>query len=381
MSDQLSPLTQIRPCCARAALHTDAIFCNECGRILYRCMAHAECGSLLDDAGLCGVCVDFELSLDTGAASAVREGGKLALPLVIKNTSNVGRPIFITGLWIKEDDGQMREVPLPFERIDPQSGARVALRTGKLDYAGMHQVDLLVAISTRYQWREESFVFASYVVFPVEPKDPGGPSTTINVTAQEVGAGFTVYNPTRIEADRAAGLSTHSAPIGLNVVRADVAERVLNKRGYDDGLVVPRDVNISWQGFGEDETPFEGPIHKPSGLLLAGRKSREQGNDLCLRIDSEQGDPSASLAISRLLFSIYTESGRLMMRVEGQYGLRLNGQSLERTETTTLRDGDTIQVLRKQPDLLGIHVGFEIEHHHVSRIVMTREPQKKRIRS
>ncbi len=381
MPDTSPSLTHIRPCCTRSSLIAEAAFCNDCGRPLFRCMAHADCGSLLDDTGLCGVCVDFELSLDTGAASAVREGGKLALPLLIKNTSTVSRPIFITGLWIKEDDGQLREVPLPFERLDPQSAARAALRTGRLDVAGIHQVDLLVAVSTRYQWREERFVFASYVVFPVEPKDPGGPSTTINVTANEVGAGFTVYNPTRIEADRAAGVSTHSAPMILSVVRADVAERERNLRGYESGLIVPRDVRIAWEGFGEDEVPFEGPIVKPSGLLLAGRKSRDQGNDVCLRVKESLENDQGSLAISRLLFSLYTESGCLMIRVEGQYGLRLNGHSLERTQTASLKDGDLIQVLRKNPDLFGVRVNFEVEHHRVSRIVMTRESKSKRSKS
>ena len=344
-------------------------------------MAHADCGGLLNDTGLCGVCVDFELSLDTGAASAVREGGKLALPLLIKNTSTVSRPIFITGLWIKEDDGQLREVSLPFERLEPQSAARAALRTGRLNVAGIHQVDLLIAVSTRYQWREERFVFASYVVFPVEPKDPGGASTVVNVTANEVGAGFTVYNPTRIEADRAAGVSAHAAPMALNVVRADAAELDRKVRGYETGLVVPRHVEIAWQGFDEDETPFEGPIVKPSGLLLAGRKSRDHGNDVCLRVKGSSDDDRSSLAISRLLFSIYTESGRLMMRVEGQYGLRLNGHSLDRTQTAQLEDGDLIQVLRKNPDLFGIRVKFEVQHQRVSRIVMTRESKTKRSKS
>lgn len=381
MSDTSSSLAKIRPCCAQSAQHPDAAFCNDCGRPLFRCMAHSECDSLLDDNGLCGVCVDFELSLDTGAASAVREGGKLALPLVIKNTSTVGRPIFVTGLWMKEDDGQLREVPLPFERIDPQSAARAALRTGRLNDAGVHQVDLQIAIATRYQWREERFAFASFVVFPVEPKDPGGPSTIVNVTAKEVGAGFTVYNPTRIEADRAAGVSTHAAPMALNVVRADAAERDRKIRGYESGLIVPRDVEIAWKGFDEDEAPLDGPIVKPSGLLLAGRKSRDQGNDVCLRVKGTSDDDKSSLAISRLLFSIYTESGRLMMRVEGQYGLRLNGHSLDRTQTAPLENGDLIQVLRKNPDLFGIRVKFEVEHQRVSRIVMTRESQKKRSRS
>lgn len=344
-------------------------------------MAHAECGGLLNDAGMCGVCIDLELSLDTGAASTVREGGKLALPLVVKNASRVGRPVFITGIWIAENDGKHRKVPLPFERLDPQAAARAAIRTGRLDHAGVHQVDLLIAVATRYQWREERHVFASYIVFPVEPGDPGGPSTTINVTADQVGAGFTVYNPTRIEADRAAGLETHAAPVGLNVIRADAAERELKQRGYQDGLLVPRGVEIAWSGFGEDHAPFDGPIAKPSGLLLAGRKSRVDGNDVCLRITTDDGDDPQSKAISRLMFSLYTESGQFMLRVEGQYGLRVNGQSYERTENVPLQHGDEIQVLRKKPDALTIQVNFEIQHQKVSRIRMIRKQKTTGARS
>ena len=361
-----------QPCCVKAALDADTVFCNECGDPLDRCMAYAECGALLDRSGICQVCMNLELSLDTGAASTVREGGKLALPVIVKNATRVGRPVFVTGLWIKEDDGALREVSLPFERIDPQASTQATIRTGRLDHAGVHQVDVLIAVSTRYQWREERYVFASYIVFPVEPKDPGGPSTTINVTADQVGAGFTVSNPTRIDAERAAGQNTHSAPVPLNLIRADAAERALGQRGYENGVFVPRDVKISWNGFEEGHAPFEGPILKSSGLLLAGRKSRQDGNDICLRIAATDGDDPRSKAISRLMFSLYTESGRFMMRVEGQFGLRVNGQSFERTENVALNHGDEIQILRKQPDALTLHVNFEIEHQKVSRIRMVR---------
>ncbi len=369
------PIGQTRQCCVKSALNPNAAFCNDCGRPLYRCMAHAECGALLSDTGICGVCVDLDLSLDTGAASTVREGGKLALPLVVKNTSRVGRPVFITGIWISEDEGERRSITLPFERLDPQAAARATIRTDRIDHAGVHQVDLLIAVATRYQWREERYAFASYIMFPVEPKDPGGPSTTINVNADQVGAGFTVYNPTRIEADRAAGRDTHARPVSLNMIRADAAERELNLRGYEDGPVVPRDVELAWSGFDEDHVPFDGPIGKPSGLLVAGRKSRQDGNDICLRITGMTGDDPRSTAISRLLFSLYTESGRFMLRAEGQYGLRVNGQSYDRTENVPLRHGDQIQVLRKQPDALTIDVSFELEQQKVSRIRLTRKQQ------
>ena len=366
----------IRQCCARSALNMDAAFCDECGRAILRCMAHAECGSLLDDFGLCHVCVDLEVSLDAGAASSVREGGKLALPLVLRNSSGVGRPLFVTGLWIKEDDGALRPVPLPFERIEPQSQASVSVRTDTLDHAGMHQVDVFISVATRYQWRQEQFIFASYVLFPVESKDPGGPSTIVNVNADQVGAGFTVYNPTRIEADRAKGVVTEIAPVPLKVIRADAAERNLNVRGYDDGMQVPRGVAIAWRGFDKDEAPSDGPIVNSSGLLLAGRNSREAGNDLSLRLGVGKRSEALLMSISRLLFSLYTESGQFMLRVEGQYGLRVNNTSFERTQNVRLSSGDIIQPLRKQPKQFEIKVGFEEEHGVVTRIVLTRTTPK-----
>ncbi len=323
---------------------------------------------------MCPVCVNLELSLNAGAASSVREGGKLALPLTIRNASNVGRPLFITGLWITENDGPPRELKLPFARIEPQQTANVAVRTEILKYAGVHQVDLLIAVSTRYQWRQEEYVFSSNIIFPVEPKDPGGPATTINVNAQEVGAGFTVYNPTRIEADRSAGAPPQIEPLRLSHKRADAAERDYHKRGLDNGIRVPRDVELVWRGFSPDEAPFDGPIVKASGMLIAGRNSRRAGNDICLRVG--EGLDELSLSISRLLFSLYIESGAFKLRAEGQYGLKVNDRQLKRTETMTLKSGDVIRPVVKAPSALSISVAFEIEHDDVRRIILTRESAK-----
>ncbi|MGB3627529.1 MAG: hypothetical protein WA989_16995 [Henriciella sp.] len=358
-------------CCARSALDLDASFCEECGKPLYRCMAHAECGGLLDEGDMCPVCVNLDLSLNAGTASSVREGGKLALPLTIRNASNVGRPLFITGLWITGDDAPPREIKLPFERIEPQHTANVAVRTEILKHAGVHQVDLLIAVSTRYQWRQEEYVFSSNIIFPVEPKDPGGPATTINVNAQEVGAGFTVYNPTRIEADRSAGAARNIEPVRLSHTRADAAERDYQKRGFEEGIKVPRDVKLIWRGFGPDEAPFDGPIVKPSGMLIAGRSSRKSGNDICLR--AGEGQDELSVSISRLLFALYIESGAFKLRAEGQYGLCVNDHELRRTEIITLKSGDVIRPLVQAPSALAIKVAFEIEHGDVRRIVLTRD--------
>ncbi|WP_143434570.1 FHA domain-containing protein [Henriciella pelagia] len=358
-------------CCTRSALDLEACFCEECGKPLYRCMAHAECGGLVDDGGMCPVCVNLDLSLNAGAASSVREGGKLALPLTIRNASNVGRPLFVSGLWITEDDAPPREIKLPFERIDPQQTANVAVRTEILKHAGVHQVDLLIAVSTRYQWRQEEFVFSSNIIFPVEPKDPGGPATTINVNANEVGAGFTVYNPTRIEADRSAGAPRQLEPVKLSHKRADAAEREYLKRGFDNGTKVPRNVELIWRGFEHGQVPPDGPIVKPSGMLLVGRNSRQAGNDICLRL--AEGQEQLSLSISRLLFSLYIESGAFKLRAEGQHGLCVSDKQLRRTETVILQSGDIIRPLVHNPSVLAIRVDFEIEHRDVRRIILTRE--------
>ena len=362
-------------CCHHSALESETSFCTECGKPLIRCMAVAECGSLLNEQGLCPVCVAPALSLDAGAAATVREGGKLALPLAISNASPLSRPLFVTGLWMKEDDGDLREISLPFKRLEPGAVANVAVRTGVLDHAGVHQVDLRIAVATRYQWREEEYVFSSAIVFPVETKDPGGPVTNIHVDG-DVGAGFTVYNPTRIEDDRASGRETHIAPIRLNAIRADQSERLLKRRGYESGLTVPRNVEFQWEGFGEGNAPFAGPILHPSGLLCFGRNATtlETGANAARLLVGpiDNIDVQASLAISRQHFTIYTESGRLMLRVDSQFGLLVNDQALGRTKTIELKDGDVIRPLQKRPDAHAVSICFEARRDTVQRIIVKR---------
>ena len=364
-----------RDCCRNSARHADAGYCGDCGEPLLWCMASAECGSMLGQNGICPVCVQPELSLDAGAASAVHEGGKLALPLVIRNGSAVGRPLFVTGLWMKEDDSSWSSIPLEFERLDPSASANVAVRTGVLDHAGLHQVDLRIAIATRYHWREEAFVLSSSVIFPVESRDGSGPVTNINVSADQIGAGLTVYNPTRIEQDRQKGTTTHARPIPLKLSRADRAEVELGKRGYDNGLQVPRGVAFAWKGFAEGDHPFDGPILDTAGILYFGRNAvgREDGNDVRLLVTKSDGRLSdLTGSISRQHFSIYPESGRLRLRVDSQFGLRINGDGYGRTKTVTLLDGDVISPLRTHPDALKIKVSFETERSDVTRIVLSR---------
>ena len=379
MSHASHSLTGQKVCCNRSALNPEAGFCNDCGKPLLRCMASSECGSLLDDTGICPICVNPILELDAGAATTVRVGGKLAVPLTITNSSPVGRPLFVTGLWIKEDDGDLRPVNLPFKRLEPNAKANVSVRTGVLDYVGVHQVDLRIAVSTRYQWREENYVFSSGIVFPVESKDPSGSVTNVNVTAEQVGAGFTLYNPTRIESDRAQGVETSARSVPLKIVRADLSETEFGLRGYKNGLQVPRDVRFLWSGFAEDNAPFDGPILKPSGLLCFGRNAVNRqggGTDVRLLVTKDgELDKPLSLTISRQHFTLYTESGRLMVRADSQFGLRINKYSLARSQVSELQDGDVIYPLRKRQEALALKLEFECEHETVTSIRITRVSQ------
>ena len=366
----------ISPCCQSSARIEGATFCEDCGKPLLRCMAAHECGSLLDPTGFCPVCVQPRLTLDAGAASSVREGGKLALPLSLTNASPAARTIFINAMWMREDATELREIPLTFKRLDAGASASLAVRTDVLKHAGQHQVDILMAISSRYEWREEEFVLSSSIIFPVESKDPSGPQTNINVNASEVGAGFTIYNPTRIESERDGETRTHLTSVDLRLVRADLAETELKRRGYDSGLQVPRNVVFDWVGFDDGQTPFEGPIQRPSGFLSFGRNSRdleENANDVRLVVSGDDKRADAiNMSISRQHFSLYTENGRLRLRVASQSGLLVNDDRYSRGELVTLHDGDVIRPLRKAPGALGVQVQFERSRDLVNRIRMVR---------
>ena len=368
--------SEISACCKRSARVEGAAYCEDCGKPLLHCMASAECGSLLDGNGCCPVCVQPELRLDAGAATSVREGGKLALPLTLSNTSPAARPLFVNALWVREDDGEYREIPLTFKRLDGGGYASLAVRTGVLEHAGQHQVDILIAVSTRYEWREEEYVFSSSIIFPVESKDPSGPQTNINVTAEQVGAGFTIYNPTRVETAETSGTATHLTSVDLKLVRADFLELKLKRRGYEDGTQVPRNVAFSWQGFDQDHIPFEGPILRPSGLLAFGRNARTadvNANDVRLVVSGDDETSRAmTMSVSRQHFSLYTENGRLRLRVSSQSGLMVNNDKFDRGELVTLHDGDVIRPLRKAPGAIAMKVTFERSQDLVPRVQISR---------
>lgn len=373
-----SPSTMSHPgkCCFRASLDRDATFCDECGLPLQRCMATDECGGLLDAAGCCPVCVAPELSLDAGSASSIKVGGTLALPLVVSNNSPVGRPLFVEEMWIRGGDGESRQVDLTFQRLNSAASAEVGLHTGVLETAGLHRFDVHITVATRYLWREERYVFTTAIAIPVDPEGPSEIVQNYNIQADAIGAGMTIYNPTRIQKEREAGIATHAEPIRLTLRRADTLERTLGHRGYTGNLAVTKSTSLVWQGFDEGHAPLDGPIRTHAGVLGFGRASNapEGGlNDVRLLITRNgELDEEASVHISRRHFQLFIENDRLMLRVESQNGLLVNDTALRRGKMVALNEGDLIAPLVRNPGLIALKVQFETRHDEVDRIIFTR---------
>jgi hypothetical protein len=363
-------------CCFRASLERNATFCDECGSPLQRCMATDECGGLLDAGGCCPVCVAPDLSLDAGSASSIRAGGSLALPLLVSNQSPVGRPLFVEAMWFRGGDGEMKKVDLTFQRLNPGTTSEVGLRTGVLETAGLHRFDVHLVVATRHLWREERYVFTAAIVIPVEPEDAAEVVQNYNIQADAIGAGLTIYNPTRIQKEREEGIAKHADPIRLTLRRADALDRALGHRGYPSGLAVTKSTSLVWKGFDARHVPMDGPIRTATGVLEIGRaaSSGEGGlNDVRLVISQDgETDEARSVHISRRHFQLFIENDRLMLRVESQNGLSVNDTAHRRGKMVMIADGDVIRPLVREPGAVAVRVQFETQHDEVHTITVQR---------
>lgn len=373
----------IQPCCYQHALAADAVFCGECGKPLLRCMAFEECGGLVSDDGCCNVCVRPQLYLDKDAVTEVKTGGVLVLPLVFYNASGIGRPLFITDVWVREGESPRRKIELPWRRLDAGGSNRLNVQTGAMERQGRHGIEITFAAATNYFMREERFAFTSSLSLEVEQ----GGSLVINQTinASGVGAGSdTVYAPIRLETQgetRKAAVGGQAAELGLQ--RADNFEAAQGVRGYTDGplkgSVVNRGARIVWKGFGADE-PAPGAITTRDGILALGRgKSIRAGGDnfvQLLTLDTNGVvDEQLSQAISRRHLELFIQGGRLCARVTGQSGVFI-GENKHGADDAlaVIGNGDVIRILPKFPDALALQVRMRANYGHIEEIIITRVP-------
>ncbi len=369
----LPPRTQTE-CCYTSALQKDATFCGDCGKRLVRCMAAEECGGLLDDNGLCTVCVAPYLQVDAGALTAARVGGAVALPMSLANLSAVGRPLFVTGLWSREAAGEWKEEAVGWERLNAGESRPITVVADEIEKAGAHSLQVLVGIASRWRWRQENFAFTAQITLMVE--DPSSEKApVVNIGGQSAGHGNLVYISGKNE--QKATREVAAEALRLQMVRAERDERRLGLRGVNSNLSVPRRADIRWQGFAKGDAPLNGPILTPDGVLAAGRlRTRAQGGEGDLRLLVETPDGGMNEEISRMIsrrhFELYIESDRLMLRVNGSGGVRINGEAYGEGKAISLCDGDTIAPIVSRPKDIVLKITFQSEHGSVRNIIVQR---------
>ena len=361
-------------CCYNSALDHEATFCGACGKPLLRCMACEECAGLLDDRGLCTVCVAPFLQVEAGALIAAKVGSAVALPMSIGNLSGVERPLFVTGLWSREGAGEWRAENLGWERLDAGETRPFSVVANQIERAGAHGLQLLVALASRWRWRQENFAFTANLTLMIEETGADkGP--VVNIGGESAGHGNTVYISGKN--DRTPDIQRSDEAVQLALVRAEREERRLGLRGLDAGTWVPRNAELIWKDFAEEDAPFDGPIMTLDGMLAVGRsRTRRQGGEGDVRLLVFDGsgalDESASRLISRRHFELYIESDRLILRVTAGSGLRVNGKAFGEGKTVCLANGDVIAPIVSSPDALGLRVGFRTEHGSARQIIFQR---------
>jgi len=339
-------------------------------------MATEECGGLLDDQGLCTVCVSPRIQIDAGALKAAKVGGAVALPVSIANASVVGRPIFVTRLWSREASGDWKEERLGWERLDAGESRPASITADKLDRAGAHSIEILVEVASRWRWRQESYAFSAVLRLNVMGDDKSN-APVVSVGGESAGHGNIVYISGKNETTEAPEMTSEA--IDLEMVRAEREERRLGIRGLNEAQWVPRNTKLKWQGFGANQVPQDGPILTLDGILAVGRaRSRRAGGsgDVRLLVDAPDGDIDEDLSrlISRRHFELFIECNRLVLRVNGTGGVRINGDAYGGGKTIHLQDGDVIEPIVKNGGALRLNLKFQTEHRSVHEVIFSKTP-------
>src|SRR5262245_15803280 len=147
-----------RACCNRFAADPDVAFCPECGHSFIRCMAFAECGSLVTPTQACPVCVAPALMIDAGAVTQSRTGERVSVPLILRNNTTGSRPIWVKQIF-KTHDRVDEPVALTWEQIDPQTERHFTIDLPPLAEGGTHALRMLFVLASRYRGIEEVYAY------------------------------------------------------------------------------------------------------------------------------------------------------------------------------------------------------------------------------
>lgn len=377
-----------RDCCVRAAgtVESDVGFCPDCGHPLMRCIAFAECRSLVTPTQPCPTCVAPVLMIDAGAVVTAKAGERMSVPLILLNSSSAGRTLWLKRVS-KRDGNSEEQITLPWEQLDARTERRITLDTPPMANGGTYTLNVLLVLATRYKGREEEYAFDAAVSVKVATSDAGpqNVSVTVSGATEGTGAGHNVI--ANIRADRAAEMAAAALENRkiLPLERAERYELEQGIRGYRrEGLRVLRHVDFTFSGFGPDEVPAAGAVLMSRGRMLFGRNSRTAGadpkvspNDVCLRAyeaRTKNVDEPATMAISRHHFELIVVNDRLCIQATATAGMQVNADDLISGQILPLLPSDRIVPIPGRGDKLTLRVGFTSAIGIVERIDVSRTP-------
>jgi hypothetical protein len=378
-----------KACCFSAAssLDPEVGFCPECGHPLMRCVGFSDCRKLVVPGLSCPGCLAPQLLIDAGAVVSAKAGDRMSVPLILTNQSSAGRP-----LWVKRIsrvDGRSEEqLSIPWEQVDVHRERRFWLDAA-LAEGGRYTLNVRLVLATRYKSVEEEFAFAAGIAVEAARQEAGNRVNVVNIGAGDVmgssAAGHMFNAPIHIGAGDSGSAAT--ALLDKKAVPLERAERYeleQNIRGYrKEGLRVLRNVDVSFSGFGADDTPPASPALLPRGRLLFGRNSRPPvpdnvtANDVrLLAFDprTKKVDEPATMAISRHHFDFVVVNDRLAVQVKAASGMQVNGETLTAGQLFPLAHGDRLIPIPGRADKLTLRVGFANGIGVVNRIDVSRTP-------
>ena len=357
-----------------------ATFCMECSKPLLRCMAFQECGGIVDETGLCPVCVRPHLQITPGASLRAPVGGTVSVPFDLVNASGVDRPLFVKGLWSREESesgSEWRKERLGWEKLLSGERAAASVTARELGTPGSKTIEIMFAVATQWRTRQEHFAFSTRLLLdiPAENQD-SGPTIQISSENQMNGNIIQLHERERRPEDEGKVIEV----LDMRIRRLDLEERKLGLRGKPDGTRIARSAPFSFHGFLPERAPAKPtPIVTPDAMLTFGRApTRGHGGDADVRLlvaDSAGAiDEESSRRISRRHFEIYVENERPMLRVAGQNGVRINGAAFGPDKLVQLEDGDEIAPLVAEPDAITLKLRFRRELDRIAAIDITRKP-------
>jgi hypothetical protein len=377
-----------KKCCVETAgADSEAGFCPECRHPLMRCMAFAECSSLVTPNQPCPVCVAPVLMIDAGAVVTAKAGERMSVPLILLNSSTAGRTLWLKRI-VKREGKAEEQITLPWEQLDAGTERRLSLDTPAMVEGGTYTLNVVLVLATRYKSLEEEYAFAAAVSVKVAASEAGPQNVSVSVTggSEGTGAGHNVI--ANIRADRAAEMAAAALEHRkiLPLERAERYELEQGIRGYRrEGLRVLRNVEFAFTGFHADDTPQPGASLVPRGRMLFGRNSRkpeppDAPNDVRLRVQdarTKKVDEPATMALSRHHFELLVVNDRLCVLTRASGGMQVNAEDLTSGQVFPVVPGDRIIPIPGRADKLTIQVRFATAIGVVERIDVSRTPGMK----